>query len=262
MKNTRQPSVAGQFYPEGREELSFMIDSFLKNVKASYIKGLKALIVPHAGYVFSGPVAATGYSILKGMDQSRKYRIILLGPSHRIPLSGTFTDSSICWKTPLGTVELFRNVFPQSKEAHAHEHSLEVQVPFLQKVLKDFSVMPLVYGEENPKELAARIIKLLKEDMILIVSSDLSHYLPYEEAVKADMKTCKGILELDSQGLSENEDSACGRTGIMALIEIAKRKGWKPNILKYANSGDTSGDRERVVGYACFAFTGGENAKQ
>ena len=248
---TRHAVVAGAFYSASKEEIESMLDKFLKNVPNIRLeKELKALIVPHAGYIYSGQVAAYAYSLLKN---SKKQKIILLGPSHSVYLNDIAADANDYWETPLGKVKLIQNNFLKSKEAHINEHCLEVQVPFLQTILKDFEILPLVVGDAAPKEISEKIINLLGNNTILIISSDLSHYQPYDMAVETDKNTIKAIQDLDYDKMEKKGD-ACGKIPIMVLIDIANKLNWKPKLLNYKNSGDVTGDKSGVVGYASFAF--------
>ena len=248
---TRNAAVAGAFYPADEEEINSMLNEFFKNVpKIKLEKEPKALIVPHAGYIYSGQVAAYAYSLIKN---SKKQKIILLGPSHSVYLDDIAADENDYWETPLGKVKVMQNNFIKSEEAHRNEHCLEVQVPFLQTILKDFEILPLAAGIVNPKEISEKIINLLDDNTILIISSDLSHFQPYDVAVKIDKNTIQAIQDLDYDKM-ERQGDACGKIPIMILIEIAKKLNWKTKLLKYKNSGDVIGEKSQVVGYASFAF--------
>jgi AmmeMemoRadiSam system protein B len=252
--STRKPAVAGAFYPGEGDELRQMIGSFLGECKKAKIKGeggeagnVRAIIVPHAGYVYSGIVAAAGYSLLQGKNFER---VVLLGPSHFVRFDGAAFDSSQAWQTPLGEVKVGN--FPSEKigsiwQAHAREHSIEVQLPFLQSVLKGFEICPICIGSYD--NISDEIIGNLRK-AFLVVSSDLSHYLPYEMAVKKDSETIGKILRLEHVGY----DDACGADGISIMIDIARKLRWKPMLLDYRNSGDTAGTKDEVVGYASIAF--------
>ena len=273
----RFPAVAGQFYPGEREELNQMIDEFLKNAKVPKIEGeIFGILVPHAGYIFSGPVAAYSYKAIQGKNFET---VILIGDSHYEYFDGVSVWDRGEWKTPLGRVkvdeELAKEILNFSKRffvkdsAHLFEHSLEVQIPFLQKVLKNFKILPLIFGSEDKdwKELAKAILKLMEKKKILVVaSSDLSHYPPYEIALEADKRTIDGILASDPERFKEkienlkrlfpNVDTfACAQDTIKTILEISKNLKGKAKLLKYQNSGDTIyGEKSQVVGYCAIAF--------
>lgn len=264
MQGMRAPAVAGAFYPGDAEELRQMIlgyvDSASKGKAPKLPKGrLRGIIVPHAGYVYSGPVAAYAYRLLKGIDIPE--RIVLLGPSHYAAFPGLVESGYSSWQTPLGEIDAFSirdkqneallNVYPP---AHDPEHSLEVQLPFLQLMLgaKPFKIDPILTGEVGPGQGASAISRGI-EDAFLVVSSDLSHYLPYPDAVAKDNKTLSILASLDPDRFSKEGD-ACGRTGISIALALAKSKGWSVKLLKYANSGDTAGEKSEVVGYAALAI--------
>lgn len=261
MNSIRKPAVAGAFYPGDPEELGKMIKDFLAAAKDIKIPGkLKALIVPHAGYIYSGPTAAFGYKLLSNYaDQFSK--IILIGPSHFAGFFGAAESGASEWQTPLGIVKAgslkkevkdigMINLIP---EAHASEHCLEVQLPFLQTVLKDFTIYPLLTGDIRPAALADEIEKALDKETMIIISSDLSHYFPYDKAVKLDSVCNKAIPELDIETMKSRGD-ACGKTGILVLMHLALKKKWKGKLLDYRNSGDTAGQKDQVVGYGAYAF--------
>ncbi len=256
--STRNPAVAGAFYPDDEKELSRMIEKYLKEAKDIEIKGkLRGLVEPHAGYVYSGPVAAYGYKLLV-KQKPQPTKIILVGPSHVGMFIGAAEGGYSEWITPLGVVKseglslpdkTLANIYPQ---VHAPEHCLEVQIPFLQKVLKDFTIYPLLTGQVNPAVLADAIEPLIDDDTLFIASSDLSHYHPYENAKRLDAVANKAIPSFDFDKMQYAE--ACGKTAILALMHIAKSKGWKGKLLDYRNSGDTAGPKDSVVGYGCYAF--------
>jgi len=259
----REPAVAGSFYPEDESELREMVEKFLKDagdVKIS--KRLRGLVVPHAGYIYSGPVAAYGYKLLMKQDH-KPGRIILIGPSHYAMFIGVAEGSARFWRTPLGLVPAEsiaskitdRSILGIYPQAHAPEHSIEVQLPFLQTVLKEkFTIYPLLTGEVNPALLANALEPAIDDNTLFIVSSDLSHYYPYEQARRLDAVANEAIPNLDFKRMEYAE--ACGKTGILTLMHIAKSKGWKGKLLDYRNSGDTAGPKDNVVGYGCYAFYG------
>jgi AmmeMemoRadiSam system protein B len=273
----RFPAVAGQFYPGEREELSQMIDEFLKNAKVPKIEGeIFGILVPHAGYIFSGPVAAYSY---KAIERKNFETVVLIGDSHYEYFDGVSVWDRGEWETPLGRVkvdeELAKEILNFSKRflvkdsAHLFEHSLEVQIPFLQKVLKDFKILPLIFGSEDKdwKELAKAILKSMEKKKILVVaSSDLSHYPPYEVAQEADKRTIEGILSSDPEKFKEKIENlkklfpdvdtfACAQDTIKTILEISKNLKGKAKLLRYQNSGDTIyGEKSQVVGYCAIAF--------
>jgi AmmeMemoRadiSam system protein B len=255
---TRDMQFAGTFYPQDKNELLGLIHKYLDNAKPVSGTGtLKALIIPHAGYPYSGPVASFGYKLL----QNKKFKeIILLGPSHQIPVQGLAFCDYKEWETPLGKVSISdkNNLLAKEKsfhiqnEAHLHEHSIEVQLPFLQIVLESFSIIPIATGFiEKNSEIAEILSKYISKATLLIVSSDLSHYLPYAAAQSLDRKTINSIL---SGNTNISHDQACGADGITILMKIAKKKNWKATLLDYRNSGDTAGMKDQVVGYTSIAF--------
>ena len=247
MMEVRDAAVAGSFYPASAEELERLIDEYLEHADPEPSGALKGIIVPHAGYIYSGAVAAFGYKLLGGQK-----RVTALGPSHYAMFPGLAESGMAKWQTPLGKVSTFSiglNAYPA---AHRPEHSLEVQLPFLQKVLGEFEFNPVLTGEINPKE-GADILE--KHDDFLLISSDLSHYMPYDEALEKDRKTLSLIEKNDLEGFLASGD-ACGRSGIAIAMELAQRKGWGFRVLKYANSGDTAGPKDNVVGYAALAIEG------
>jgi AmmeMemoRadiSam system protein B/AmmeMemoRadiSam system protein A len=262
MPTTRPAAVAGMFYPSDPAELSHDIQTMLMHAQpeAPPLKP-KALIVPHAGYVYSGPVAASGYALLASRAREIK-RVILLGPTHRVAVRGLALPGADAFETPLGRVEIDLDAartiaeLPQvtvSPQVHALEHSLEVHLPFLQSLLPDFKLLPLAVGMAAPGEVAEVLEKLWGGDETLIViSSDLSHYLPYEQARKVDERTATDILNLKE---SISHECACGGTPINGLMLAAKHHGLVPHLLDLRSSGDTAGDKNRVVGYAAFALT-------
>lgn len=232
-----------------------MISGYIERANPEIQKGkLRGIIVPHAGYIYSGPVAAYGYKLLQDIELKR---IILIGPSHYAMFPGMVESGYSSWGTPLGETETFSIQLPSYAPAHEPEHSLEVQLPFLQHVLegKKFQICPILTGEISPKEGAAVLEKV--KDAFFVVSSDLSHYLPYDTAVTRDRLSVSLIEALDVDGFVKNGD-ACGKTGIAIIMALAKKKGWKIVKLHYANSGDTAGPKDGVVGYAALAIVEGK----
>lgn len=256
----RQPAVAGQFYPANSRRLRTTVESFLRQAQGNGAPALpRAIIAPHAGYPYSGPVAATAYAQLAAGRETIR-RVILLGPAHRVPVRGLAASSADAFATPLGEVPLDRGAverllkLPQvrlSDEAHAPEHGLEVHLPFLQLTLNDFHLVPLVVGEAPAGEVA-EVLELFTgdDDALLIVSSDLSHFLDYESACRADRQTSDAIEALQPLGAGQ----ACGRHAINGLLQLAQRREWQARTLDLRNSGDTVGPPEQVVGYGAYRF--------
>jgi AmmeMemoRadiSam system protein B len=259
----RRPAVAGSFYPSGAPALRSAIADCARRAARVHSPGRpKALIAPHAGYMYSGPVAATAYGSLDPWrDEIRK--VVLLGPSHHVAFRGLATSSAEYFLTPLGPVPLELGAiltlqeFPFVRcrdDAHAAEHSLEVQLPFLQECLDEFRIIPLVVGEAKPTEVAAALDRVWGEDeTLIVVSTDLSHYHPYDTACAVDAETGEAILRLDSGTIDGNR--ACGFRALNGLLTSASQRGLAVTALDKRNSGDTAGDRRRVVGYGAYALT-------
>ncbi|MBN2454512.1 AmmeMemoRadiSam system protein B [Candidatus Woesearchaeota archaeon] len=244
----RQAAVAGAFYPSDKNELEKMLLHFLDKAPSSGINP-KAIIVPHAGYVYSGQVAAYAYKWVKG-----KNRAIILGPSHYKYLTNAVSDTNDEWETPLGKAEVATSSeFVRIEEPHVQEHCIEVQVPFIQKVLGKASIMPIVVGDADPIKISAQLERVLDDRTILVISSDLSHFHDYETAIRLDNNSCAAIEMLNYEKFA-TEGEACGKIPILAVMDLAKRLGWKCRMLYYANSGDVTGDKSKVVGYASFAL--------
>jgi len=260
MSKIRQAAVAGLFYPDDADQLRSQIDQLMSAAAASG-RPVKALIAPHAGYIYSGPVAARAYAEMAPL-RGRIRRVVLLGPSHRVAFHGLAASSATAFATPLGNVPVDRAAtdavlaLPQVRvldAAHIQEHSLEVQLPFLQSVLDAFAVVPLVVGDASADDVAEVLETLWGGDETLIViSSDLSHYLDYASARALDAATARAIATLDPQAI--DYDQACGRNPVKGLLVAARRHHLTGDILDLRNSGDTAGDRRRVVGYGAFAF--------
>jgi len=261
MPAVRPAAVAGMFYAARPAVLHAQIAECLPAAGADdAARAPKLLIVPHAGYVYSGVVAARAYSLLERW-RGQIERVVLLGPAHRVPVRALAAPKVDAFETPLGRVPLDRAALATLDElpqvvrddlAHEGEHSLEVQLPFLQTVLGDFMLVPLVVGDASPAEVAQVLERLWGGDETLIViSSDLSHYLPYASAQAIDAATARRIVALDA-GLDQHE--ACGAIPINGALQVARRHGLVPRLLDLRNSGDTAGDRRRVVGYGAFVF--------
>lgn len=256
----RPPAVAGLFYPGSAEQLARTVSDLLAGVGSPAADIPKAIIAPHAGYVYSGPIAAHAYALIAPARGTIR-RVVLLGPTHRVAVRGVAVPDVGAFATPLGSVELDRAAIdaiiamPQvvvSDEAHALEHSLEVHLPFLQSVLGDFKLVPLAVGYAEPREVADVIEALWGgAETLIVVSSDLSHYLTYADASAIDRQTCEAVLALRTD---IDHEQACGATPVAGLALTAQRRNLKPRLLDLRNSGDTAGDKHRVVGYASFAF--------
>ena len=260
MNSVRPPAVAGAFYPGASAELRSQLSTLLAAASKVDTRRPKAFIAPHAGYLYSGPVAASAYACLAPYQDEFK-RVVLLGPAHRVRLRGLALPDATSFATPLGEIALDLDAaqslrgLPQicvSGQAHALEHSLEVHLPFLQQTLTRFTLVPLAVGTASLQEVT-EVLDLLwgNDETLIVVSSDLSHYLPYSQARQVDGQTTRMILAL-APGL--NHEQACGATPINGLLRAAARRGLRPQMLNLLNSGDTAGDKERVVGYASFAF--------
>ena len=256
----RPPAVAGMFYPADPAQLGHDLDAMLKRVSAPEPPVPKAIIAPHAGYIYSGPVAATVYATLRPARETIT-RVVLLGPTHRVAVRGLALPDADGFATPLGTVEIDVEAAARlrrlahvtvSAAAHALEHSLEVHLPFLQKVLARFRLVPLAVGHASPEQVAEVLDAVWGgAETLIVISSDLSHYLPYGEAQATDRRTCDSILRLST---SIAHDQACGATPVSGLALAAQRRGLVSRLLDLRNSGDTAGDKRKVVGYASFAF--------
>lgn len=261
MSSIRPAAVAGMFYPEERSTLQTYLTELLKETKSTATSCPKAIIVPHAGYIYSGPVAASAYHLLEAHKEHIK-RVVLLGPSHRVPLFGLAASSADYFTTPLGDIELDRASIkrilqlPQVKvmdEAHAMEHSLEVQLPFLQAVLDEFTLVPLVVGDASASEVG-EVLELLwgGDETLIVISSDLSHYHDYHTAQKMDRATSNAIEALRPEAL--HYDDACGRHPVSGLLLLARQKGLRAQTIDLRNSGDTAGSKDQVVGYGAYSF--------
>lgn len=261
MASIREAAVADLFYPANPAELNQQLDEFIDQAGGDREPAL-ALVVPHAGYIYSGPIAASAYVHLQAL-RGKIRRVVLLGPSHRVAFHGLATSSADFFATPLGNIPLDRPALdgllelPQVRQfdqAHADEHSLEVQLPFLQKMLGNFALIPLVVGETEPAEVAEVIDRLWSDEQTLVViSSDLSHYHDYPTAQKMDRKTCEAIETLHPEAI--DYDSACGRNPLRGLLDVVRQRGLQVRTLDLRNSGDTAGPADRVVGYGAWMVT-------
>lgn len=259
----RRPAVAGMFYPGKSADLAAevvrMLDDARQRVPEA-ARAPKAIVVPHAGYVYSGPIAASVYAQLADAATSIR-RVVLLGPTHRVGVHGLAVPAVTHFATPLGAIPIDGSAIdaiadlPQVVVAdapHEQEHSLEVQLPFLQALLKEFRLVPLAVGRASAEAVAEVLERLWGGDETLIViSSDLSHYLPYAAAREIDGATAERVLSCDP---TLSHDEACGATPLNGLLLAARRHGLQARLIDLRNSGDTAGDRMRVVGYGGFAF--------
>ncbi len=266
MNNIRPAAVAGAFYPADARVLAAGVAALLADAAEASCTapagGLpKAIIAPHAGYIYSGPVAASIYARLAAL-RGRIRRVVLIGPAHRVWIRGVALPGASAFASPMGNIEIDTAAIaavrdlPQVSvraDAHADEHCLEVQLPFLQAVLGSFRLVPMLVGDATPDAVADVLDALWGGDETLIViSSDLSHYLGYRAAQSADAETARSIVAL-RPGLDHHQ--ACGATAINGLITLAQRRRLQVEQVDLRNSGDTAGDRERVVGYGAFAFS-------
>jgi AmmeMemoRadiSam system protein B len=260
----RPAAFAGRFYPSDPVELRKLITDLLAQVPPPSGPAPKALIAPHAGYLYSGPIAASAYAqLLPARDQIK--RIVLFGPSHYVALDGLATTSAEAFATPLGIVpvdvEAVRALrsLPQVSEldgAHAREHSLEVQLPFLQCVLGDFMLVPLAVGDATPEDISEVLDTLWDgPETRFVVSSDLSHYQDFQTARRLDRATAKAIEALKPAAIGE--ERACGQMPIRGLLQAARRHGLRARTVDLRSSGDTAGPRDKVVGYGAFVFEEG-----
>ncbi len=258
--NIRPAAVAGVFYPGEGRQLSSELLTLLGATQGRSERQPKAIVAPHAGYVYSGLTAAAVYArLIPWGDHIR--RVVLLGPCHRVALRGLAAPLATAFATPLGIIAVDRQAIAQIADLpqvvlndapHAPEHSLEVHLPFLQAVLESFVVVPLAVGQADPAQIGEVLDRLWGGDETLIViSSDLSHFLPYDIARQFDRSTCEAILRLESVIRPEE---ACGARPINGFLRAAARHGLQAELIDLRNSGDTAGDKEKVVGYAAFAF--------
>lgn len=262
MSSVRPPAVAGIFYPAAAGELAGDVAALLAGAanQARDRPVPKAIIAPHAGYIYSGAVAASAYARLAPARDIIK-RVVLMGPVHRVPVRGLVLPDASALATPFGNIAVDPTAvaalkkLPQvtvSAAAHAHEHSLEVQLPFLQQALGEFLLVPLAVGDASAAEVAG-VLDLLwgGAETLIVVSSDLSHYLPYADAQAADRVTAQAIVAMRAD---ISHEQACGGTPVNGLLQAARKRGLAAELIDLRSSGDTAGDRQRVVGYGAFAF--------
>lgn len=260
MSTTRATAVAGLFYPDDPQELRQQVNDYLARA-ATQGSRPKAIVAPHAGYIYSGAVAGSVYARLQPYA-AEITRVVLLGPSHRVPLRGLAAPSVDFFATPLGDISIDRAAIKSIAdlpfvrtfdEAHALEHSLEVQLPFLQQILPSFTLVPLVVGETAPENVAQALERLWGGDETLIViSSDLSHYHDYATAQRLDRATSNAIEQLQFEKI--HYDDACGRVPLNGLLYLARQRHFRAQTVDLRNSGDTAGPRDRVVGYGAYVI--------
>lgn len=271
--DVRKPAVAGMFYPGSRAELAAAVDGCLAEARSPELEALervRAVIAPHAGYIYSGPTAGFAFKALQGGLPAGEAVIYLLAPAHRVWFDGVSTGDFESFATPLGAIPVdgervralwqSETLFTALPAAHQGEHSLEVQLPFLQRIGDRFTLVPLLFGNADARAVGRVLARRLRDEPAarVVVSSDLSHFERYEAARKKDLAFLQDVLAGDGRAVESNQYGACGRGPIAALIEIAAQLNWSPHLLDYRNSGDTAGDKQRVVGYAAIAYSSGE----
>lgn len=260
MRTIRQPAVAGLFYPADSCQLRNLIQGYLAENRS--VGGIpKAIVAPHAGYIYSGPIAASAYARLVEARDSVN-RVVLLGPSHRVGFDGLAVSAAEAYVTPLGDIPLDRLAIDRLlelpfvhtlEEAHRYEHSLEVHLPFLQEVLAEFALIPVVVGQAKPEEVEQALECVWGgPETLIVISSDLSHYHDYATARRMDSVTSQSIEALRPENIGYED--ACGRLPIAGLLQVAKRRGLSARTIDLRNSGDTAGDKNRVVGYGAYVF--------
>jgi AmmeMemoRadiSam system protein B len=266
VKHVRPSAVSGAFYPEDAGVLRSMVERYLAGAVASAPEGeaVQAVIAPHAGYVYSGPIAGTAFAAVAQRRGSVR-RVVNLGPSHYVAFEGVALSGDAAFDTPLGRVRVDRDAcdmllqlpsFAVRDAAHVREHALETHLPFLQVALGEFDYVPMVFGDVDPGDIAAALARLWDDRTLIVVSSDLSHYHEYDDARRLDRAVADAIERLDPHAIGFEQ--ACGRLGIQALLQWAEKSGWRALTLDLRNSGDTAGasdpGRDRVVGYGAFIF--------
>ena len=260
----RPPAVAGAFYPADPVRLQRDVEHYLAAAHIPAVDKVRAVICPHAGYIYSGPIAGAGYKALQHLPR-RPRTVYLLGPAHYLPVNGVAVGDFSALRTPLGEVSVATEMVdllaasgaPYYKDIQPHlpEHSLEVQLPFLQVVLgADIRIVPMLFGRVDPRRAMVPLLDLVRSDpnAIIVVSSDLSHYYSYNAARQLDRQFIDAVLANDTAKAAQGE--ACGIYPILTLMGIARQLGWQPILLDHRNSGDTAGDKRQVVGYAAIAY--------
>jgi MEMO1 family protein len=254
----RPAAIAGRFYPAEPEQVLADVDRLLEEARASmHAAPPDALVVPHAGWIYSGPTAAIGYASL-GLRAPSIERVVIIGPAHRVPLVGIAHPGARAMQTPLGLVPIDVDALEgiaASPAAHAHEHCLEVQLPFVQRLMPQARVVPLLVGRAPPREVHDVLDRLWRDERTLVlVSSDLSHFLPYDVAHAIDEETCDAIVSLDTSEVTS--ERACGAAAIAGFLPLCAERRMRAELLDMRSSGDTAGSRSEVVGYASIAFRG------
>lgn len=261
--SVRPPAVAGQFYPADPGRLRQQVREYVDDASLPEDLGhVRAVVAPHAGYVYSGTTAGYAFKALEQLP-ARDWTVFLLGPAHRVPVNGVALGNYSAFRTPLGDApiavervsEMLERsaLYTRSPGAHEREHCLEVEIPFLQTVLPDFRLVPMLFGQVDPQDVAEDLVDQIGENDLVVVSTDLSHFYSYDTAQELDQDFLEALLAGDEQDVTRGE--ACGRAPVTTLMEIADHKGWSPRLLDYRTSGDTAGDKSRVVGYASLAYT-------
>lgn len=256
----RQPAVAGTFYPANPQQLQNIIEQYLSEAVTSD-KVPKVIITPHAGYVYSGPIAASAYSRLMPAHHLIT-RVVVIGPSHHVVFRGLAVSRARAFSTPLGDIQVDQQAVQAIEQlpfveyieqAHAFEHSVEVQLPFLQEVLDDFKIVPIVAGDATPEQVS-EVLEILwgGPETLIVISSDLSHYHDYATAKQLDKATSQAIENLHFEEIGN--DSACGRVPVNGMLKLARDKSLEIRTIDLRNSGDTAGDKQRVVGYGAYVI--------
>jgi hypothetical protein len=264
LASIRWPAVAGRFYPSQPQELRHAVQGYLAAAPPASWAGVRAVIAPHAGYVCSGPVAGHSFAALRSATPGN-HTVFLLGPAHCAPVHGVGLTDLVAFQTPLGTVPVDREIvqalatgehgYHWAAAAHRPEHCLEVELPFLQEVLPEFQIVPLLFDEEaEPEQVGADLAARLADDpqTLVVVSSDLSHYFPYTMAQQLDRSFLQAVVDGDAAAAARGQ--ACGLQAILSLMVAARKLGWQARLLTYQNSGDTCGPRQEVVGYGAVAY--------
>jgi len=262
----RPPAVAGQFYPANAERLRHVIEAYLQAAPLPHLTAVRAVIAPHAGYLCSGVIAAHSFKALRTLPDNIPYTVYLLGPTHWQPVHGAGLTSAASFVTPLGSIPVAQGCVERllalgepyhlTNRTHMLEHCVEVELPFLQMVLPILRIVPLLVDEgADPVRIGTDLARLMAADThaLIVVSSDLSHYAPYAQAVEQDQRFLQAVVEQDRQRVAAGQ--ACGLMAILVLMDVAARLGWRAYQLAYANSGDTCGSKTAVVGYGALAYT-------